>query len=308
MNAMFSFRHVTKRFGKTTALDDVTLDVPVNRIVGLIGKNGSGKSTMLRHIVGLQLPTLGDCLTLGTPTAALDEAELSRIGMVHQDDRFLNWMRVEQQLRYVASFYERWDLDLERRLVEMLELDRGARIHALSPGNVQKLAIILAVCHHPSLLLLDEPLSDLDPIAREAMLALLLERFRSEEMTIVISSHVLRDVERTVDTIVCLDRGRLVAHEALDALQDRFGEWIVESPDGALPASFAEPFVLEQQGDRRQARLIVRDPAVHRATFEQRHGVTVTARALNLERMFPLLVGLPALGSAAADAGVAAAS
>jgi ABC-2 type transport system ATP-binding protein len=292
MMSAFSFRNVTKRFGKTTALDGVTVDVPDGRIVGLIGKNGSGKSTMLRHVVGLQLPTSGECQTLGTATPALDAAELSRIGAVHQDDKFLTWMRVDQQLRYVASFYERWDTDLEQRLLRSLELDGRAKIRSLSPGNVQKLAIILAICHHPSLLLLDEPLSDLDPIARETMLSMLLERFRSGDMTIVISSHILRDIERIVDSVICLDRGRLVTHESLDTLQERFGEWIVASPDGRLPALFGEPFVIEQRGDVHQAQLVVRDPVLHIDRFRLQHtGVTVTHRPLNLERVFPLLIG-----------------
>jgi len=297
MTAAFAFRHVTKRFKKVVALDDVSLDVESNRIVGLIGKNGSGKSTLLRHVTGMQLPTSGECITLGTPTRALDASEISRIGVVHQDDRFLAWMRVEQQLAYVASFYESWDTALQDRLVLLLELDRRARIAKLSPGNVQKMAIIMAVCHHPALLLLDEPLSDLDPIAREAMLSMLLDRFRSESMTIVISSHVLRDIERIVDTVVCLDRGRLVANQPLDVLQEQYGEWLVTSPAGTLPREFMDPFVLEHRGDAFGARLLVRDPGVHRARFSDRYGVQVEARALNLERIFPLLVGEKSLGA-----------
>jgi ABC-type multidrug transport system ATPase subunit len=153
------------------------------------------------------------------------------------------------------------------------------------------MAIILAMCHHPALLLLDEPLSDLDPIAREAMLTLLLERFRSEPVTIVISSHILRDVERIVDSVICLDRGRLVSHEPLDALQERFADWVVTSSTGGLPIRFLEPFVLAQQGDGYQARLTVRDPGEHLDAFSARHGVEVSSQPLNLERIFPLLLG-----------------
>lgn len=286
----FELRNMTKRFGKTEALRDVSLALPADRITGLIGKNGSGKTTLLRHVIGLQLPTSGACFTLGTRTPDLGPAELSRIGVVQQDDRFLPWMRVEQQIRYVATFYERWDQTLEQQLVQLLELDQDARVGALSPGNAQKLAIVLAMCHHPALLLLDEPLSDLDPIAREAMLALLLERFRSEPMTIVISSHILRDIERIVDNVVCLHEGRLVAHEPLDALQERFAEWIVASPAGRLPIRFPEPFVLAQQGDGYQARLTVLDPARHLEAFRTRYTVEIRGQPLNLERAFPLLL------------------
>ena len=305
----FETRTLTKRFGRTTALREVTLGLPADRITGLIGKNGSGKTTLLRHVIGLQLPTSGECMTLGTRTPDLGPAELSRIGVVQQDDRFLPWMRVEQQIRYVSTFYEPWDTDLERQLVQLLELDLDARVGALSPGNVQKLAIVLAMCHHPALLLLDEPLSDLDPIARETMLTLLLERFRSEPMTIVISSHILRDVERIVDSVVCLHEGRLVAQESLDALQERFAEWIVVSPGGRLPIRFSESFVLAQQGDGYQARLTVRDPARHVEAFRARYGVEIRGQTLNLERAFPLLLDGHANGNGTApDESLAAAN
>jgi ABC-2 type transport system ATP-binding protein len=102
-------------------------------------------------------------------------------------------------------------------------LDVNAKIGTMSPGTLQKLALIVATCHHPALLLLDEPLSDLDPVARKSVLALLLDRFSSEDMTIVISSHMLHDIEPVVDRIICLDAGRIVADDTLDALKEQYG-------------------------------------------------------------------------------------
>ena len=200
-------------------------------------------------------------------------------------------MRTEQQIRFVASFYEHWDHDLERRLVEVLEIDLSARIATMSPGNVQKIAIVLALCHHPGLLLLDEPLSDLDPIARETMLTMLLDLFRDEGVTIVVSSHVLRDVERIVDSVICLEHGRVIVDEPLDALQERFAEWVVRSPEGRLPVRFNDAFVLSQQGDGYQMLLKVMDPTRHLETFRQRYRIEVESSPLNLERIFPMLVG-----------------
>lgn len=289
MNA-FELRDVTRRFGATVALHRVTLAVPRGSIVGLVGRNGSGKTTLLRHVTGLQLPTSGECVTLGRGTAELGPAELARIGVVHQDGPFIYWMRVEQHIRYVASFYPRWDRALERRLVRELELDVRARVATLSPGTAQKLAIVLAVCHHPDLLLLDEPLAALDPIARQAMLSFLLETFRERGPTLVISSHVLRDIEQVVDRVVCLDRGRVTADAPLDALQERYAEWIVTPRAGALPPSFAEPYVLAREGDGARARLVVRDPERHLAGFAAVHDVEIEHRALNLERLFPFLL------------------
>lgn len=290
MSGAVEFRGVTKRYGATLALDDVDLVVPRRSITGLVGRNGSGKTTLMRHVTGMVLPDAGECVTLGQAARELGREELSRIGVVHQEDTLLPWMRAGQLLRYVASFYERWDGDLERSLVERLEVDPEAKVGAMSPGNRQKLALVMATCHHPDLLLLDEPLSDLDPMARQALLSMLLDRFSSDDMAIVISSHMLRDIERVVDRIVCLDRGRVTADDALDDLKERYVEWIVTSPEGRLPASFEEAYVISATGDARRVRLVVDDRGAQAESFAARHGVTVEARPLNLEALFPILV------------------
>jgi ABC-2 type transport system ATP-binding protein len=219
----FELDHVSKRFGSTVALDDVTVAVSRHSIVGLIGRNGSGKTTLLHHVSGLVLPDSGACRTLGHPSGKLEREQLARMGVVQQHDRLLEWMRGRQLLEYVASFYTSWDRDLERRLVAELEIDVERRVGTLSPGSVQKLALVLATCHRPELLLLDEPLSDLDPVARQRVLTLLLDRFSSDDMTIVISSHMLHDIEPVIDRVLCLDAGRVVADSGLDELKEHYG-------------------------------------------------------------------------------------
>jgi ABC-2 type transport system ATP-binding protein len=290
VTTIFSLDHVTKRFGKQNALNDVTLAVPHPSIVGLVGKNGSGKTTLLRHVVGLALPTSGSCTTLGCSTPDLGPKEFSRIGVVHQQSKFLAWMRIEQMLHYVSTFYTRWDEELERQLIATLELDPKARVGTLSPGTVQKLALIVATCHRPELLLLDEPLSDLDPIARQDVLTMLLECFQRDEVTIVISSHMLHDLETIVDRIVCLDRGRLVAHAPLDELMERYAEWTVTSRDGQLPERWTESYVRSFEGDRFRASLVVEEPARHIDAFRAIYGGELDIRPLNLERIFKVLV------------------
>jgi ABC-2 type transport system ATP-binding protein len=300
MTNVLEMRSVTKRYGATVALDAVTTVVPRGSIVGLIGRNGSGKSTLLRHAVGLSVADEGDCLTLGVGSPDLGSAELARIGLVQQHATLLEWMRTTQLLGYVAKFYPRWDDALERYLVEALEIDRRAVVGTLSPGNRQRLALVMAVCHHPELLLLDEPLSDLDPLARGEVLGLLLDRFRGDDVTIVISSHMLRDIEPVVSRILCLERGRVTADAELDDLLERHAEWIVATPAGRLPERFEERYVLSATGDARRARLVVRDAgAAAAAEFTARYDATIERRALNLEQLFPLLVAGPAGAKAA---------
>jgi len=283
-------RGVTQRFGPHTALRDVSLELPAGRIVGLLGRNGAGKTTLLHVAAGLLLPTTGTCTTLGTPSEKLDTPELTRLGLVQQEGRCLEWMTVRQHLDFNASFYPRWDRDLEKRLVEALEVDPKRKIVQLSPGDRQKVGILLAVCHRPALLLLDEPMSALDPIVRKRLLDFLLELLRDDGCTVVISSHILNDVEKIVDWIVALDAGAIVEDSPFDALQESFAEWTLTSTNGSLPAAFAEPFVLSHQGDARQALLRVRTTETEAAArFAAAHQAELRARPLNLDEMFPLL-------------------
>ena len=288
MGFAFELERLTKKFGTLVALDDVTLSVAEHSIIGLIGRNGSGKTTLLHQVVGLQLPSSGGCRTLGHAADTLGAAQLSKIGVVWQESRFLDWMTVDRHLRYVASFYENWDIEREQRLLTELELEPKARVGTLSPGNAQKLGIILAVCHHPKLLLLDEPMSALDPISREQVLLFLLELLHEDEATTVISSHAMRDIESIVEWIVCLDRGQVSVDSSLDDLQERYNEWLVTSPR-PIAGEFDEAFVLSQRTNEHKAHLLVHNAGELVEWFESKHGVDVQSQPLNLERIFPLL-------------------
>lgn len=289
MNDLIVTKDLGKRFGDTQALSQVSLRIAAGSVTGLVGRNGSGKSTLLRTLVGLYLPSEGECRTLDTPVAELAAAQLARIGYLDQEGRYIDWMRVRDHLDYAASYYSTWDKQLEARLLRDLDLRESAKVGTLSPGNRQKLGILLAVCHRPELLLLDEPVSALDPIAREQIMEMLMALLAETTQTIVISSHILHDVERLVDGIVCLDEGRLVQQRGLDELQEHYAEWWVTARQGALPR-FTETYVLTQEVTGSQARLVVRDPARHLQEFMREHKVDVQARPLTLEQMFPLLL------------------
>lgn len=293
MEFVFEAYDLTKRFDQTVALNHVDLEIRRQSIVGLLGRNGSGKTTLMRHLMGLQLPTEGESITLGKASGRLDHDELIQIGFVPQEIRLLDWMTVSQLLVYVSCFYPKWDRDRQQRLLSELELEPSSVVGSLSTGNLQKLAIILAVCHHPRLLVLDEPVSALDPIVRGRLLEFLLELLQEDQATILVSSHVLRDVEKIVDWVVCLDQGRLVTNTCLDDLKERYAEWLITSRDGDLPESFPESFVLEEEISGREARLLVDQTGSPREAFVMTHHVEVTSRPLNLEDMFPLLVKDP---------------
>ena len=291
MNAPLICQNLTKSFGSHAALKSLSLELPAGRVAGLLGRNGAGKTTLIHVACGLLLPTSGACMTLGRVAGEMDTPELSRLGVVFQEGRFLDWMRVQQQLDFHATFYPKWDKARESRLLAELELDATRKIGDLSTGDRQKLGIILAVCHHPALLLLDEPVSSLDPIVRTRMLSFLIELIGEDECTVLISSHILSDVEKVVDWVVCLEQGELAVSAPLDELQESYSDWIVTSSSSTLPDRFAEPWVLSQEGNGRQARLCVRHPseAIERQ-FAVTYGAAIERRSLNLEQLFPLLI------------------
>jgi ABC-2 type transport system ATP-binding protein len=291
MNSLVTTTRLTKRYGKKLALHELSLDLGERQIVGLIGQNGSGKTTLLDLISGTALPSSGACQTLGCDGGRLDEAALAKIGVVFQENRFLGWMRVEQHLAYFGSFYPNWDRQRQAALLQELALDPQAKIGHLSGGDIQKLGIITAVCHHPKLLLLDEPLSSLDPLARESVLQFILRLVEEDGATIVVSSHTLSDIERLVTWVVCLNEGRLCANASLATLQERFAGWRVTAANGApLPGAFSETYVRAQVHHAGETRLVVENGGPHRAEFQARHHASVAVEPLKLEQIYPLLL------------------
>ena len=252
---VISARNLMKRFGSVQALNDLTLDIFPGRIVGLMGANGCGKSTLMRHIIGLYLPDKGTCATFGVEAAKLGPKEMARIGYVHQEGELLDWMSVAQLIRYVAAYYPSWNADLEKRYVAEFELIPKSRVGALSPGQRQKLAILLAIGFEPELLILDEPAAAMDPLARRQFLDLILEMIQAPNRTILISSHILTDIEKVIDHALIMDKGRMLRDCSFDDLREEFLKIRVTALQGELPAQLPFANVIEQTRNGSQALL-----------------------------------------------------
>lgn len=216
MTPSISVSHLTKLFrGGVAALDDVSLDVPPATVFGFLGPNGAGKTTALRVMAGLVRPTSGSVRIAGVPLES-GVAYRRHIGYLAQDPQFYGWMTGRETLRYVAGFYP-W-LARPRRLVDQLIDDAGLtdaanrRTTEYSAGMRQRLGIAQALVGEPSVLLLDEPVSALDPIGRREVLNL-LQDLRGTT-TVFYSTHILDDVERIADHVAILHRGRLLATAA----------------------------------------------------------------------------------------------
>jgi ABC-2 type transport system ATP-binding protein len=197
-----------KRYRRLWALADCTLSIPGGHVVGLVGPNGAGKSTLLNLAVGLLAPTAGTIEVLGRPPAA-GPAELGRVGYLAQDAPVYAGLSVADHLRLGARLNPGWDADLARRRVGRLDLHPRQKAGSLSGGQRAQLALTLAVAKRPELLVLDEPVASLDPLARREFLADLMEATAEQELSVVLSSHLVADLERVCDYVIVLAGSRV---------------------------------------------------------------------------------------------------
>lgn len=258
-NPIVRMTGVHKRFGKIQALDGVDLSIYPGSIIGLLGANGAGKSTLLRHIIGLYLPDRGQCTTFGCEAGKLGPTELGRIGYVHQEGELLDWMRAGQLIRYISTYYPTWNRQLEAQYIADYDISTDARVGSLSPGQRQKLAILLAIGFEPELLILDEPAAALDPVMRARFLDMLLQFIQDENRTIIISSHILSDIEKVVDHVVIMKAGRIVLDSDFDELRERFSRVRVSALSGELPSELPFANVLDSRRSNGEAILTVQN-------------------------------------------------
>jgi ABC-2 type transport system ATP-binding protein len=206
-----------KRYRKLWALTDCTLSIPAGYVVGLVGPNGAGKSTLLNLATGMLAPTRGTIEVLGGRPAA-GPAQLARVGCLTQDAPVYAGLSVADHLRLGAHLNPRWDAALARGRVEQLDLNPRQKAGTLSGGQRAQLALTLAVAKRPELLILDEPVASLDPLARREFLQNLMETVAEQRVSVVLSSHLISDLERVCDYVIVLVDSRVRVAGTVDEL------------------------------------------------------------------------------------------
>jgi ABC-2 type transport system ATP-binding protein len=250
-----------KQYRRTWALRDCTLAIPEGRVVGLVGPNGAGKTTLLRLAVGLLAPTCGTITVLGERPAA-GPGQLARVGFVAQDTPVYARMTVADHLRLGAWLNRGWDDELARQRIGQLGLDPRQRAGSLSGGQRAQLALTLALAKRPELLILDEPVASLDPLARREFLRFLMEAVAEHGVSVVLSSHLVADLERVCDYLIVLVASRVrVAGEVSVLLASHHRLSGPRRDTGTLPAGQE---VIEESHTDKQSTLLVRtDEPVH---------------------------------------------
>jgi ABC-2 type transport system ATP-binding protein len=217
MSAILTADGLGKRYRKRWALRECTFELPPRRVVGLVGPNGAGKSTLLHLAVGLLEPTAGQISVLGARPAQ-DPAQLGRVGFVAQQNPLYGSLTVADHLRLGAWLNPAWDAQAAQNRIAELGLDPKQRAGKLSGGQHAQLALTLALAKRPELLVLDEPVASLDPLARHEFLQRLMEAVAEDEMTVVLSSHLVADLERVCDYLVVLTDGQVQLAGEVDEL------------------------------------------------------------------------------------------
>jgi ABC-2 type transport system ATP-binding protein len=255
MTAVLETGGLGKRYGRRWALQECTLSVPEGKVVGLVGPNGAGKTTLLHLAVGLIAPTAGAITVLGGRPAS-DPAQLGRVGFVSQETPVYERLTVAAHLRMGALLNPSWDASMASSRIEQLGLDPRQRAGALSGGQRAQLALTLAVAKRPELLVLDEPVASLDPLARREFLQYLMEVVAEGQVSVVLSSHLLSDLERVCDYLVVLAASRVrLAGDVSELLVSHHRLSGPRRDPAALPAGQE---VIEESHTGRQSTLLVR--------------------------------------------------
>ena len=247
---------LVKAFDGREVLCRLDWEVPQGRVVGLLGRNGAGKTTLLRCLLGLSPVDAGSIEMLGEPMDEPRGERLHRIGYVPQSFDLFPWMKVGDFLAFTAAFYRRWDTALVERLLAEWQLDRKKKIAALSQGQRQMLAIVRALAPDPDLLVLDEPVASLDPIARRDFLATLLPLVRRPGKTVIFSTHITTDLERVDADIALLRGGRIALMRPLSELRAQLRGAVLTRAAGFTAAPALED-ALSARVREGQARYVI---------------------------------------------------
>ncbi len=288
-DAVIHVRNLHKSYGRSATkpvLNGVDLTVSRGMVLGLVGTNGEGKSTLIKCLLGLLRITSGEIRVFGEDPWNLSAASKAQIGYVPQEPALLPWMTVRQQLAYAAAFFPTWDAAFAAELVERWRLPANERIGPLSLGQKQKVSIVLALAHRPKLLILDEPVASLDPVARRQFLESLMQAAESDENTILFSTHITSDLERIASHLAMLKDGQIVLCDELDHLKDRVKRLRI-SAVADLPRSFAIGGALRTEVHGRNA--LVAMASVDAGLVEElrtRWNADVSVEDLNLEEIF----------------------
>ncbi|MDD6638723.1 MAG: ABC transporter ATP-binding protein [Lachnospiraceae bacterium] len=285
---MIQVNHVIKSFGDFRALDGVNMNVPKGAIYGLVGPNGAGKSTIIRHLTGVYRPDGGEIFVDGLPVYENREAK-AKIAYIPDDLFYFLQADALEMMRYYKGIYAAFDEKMFYRMQEFFpSIDIRRNIRRLSKGMQKQVAFWLAICCKPELLVLDEPLDGLDPVMRRQIWGILMSEVAERQMTVLVSSHNLRELEDVCNYVGIMNKGKVMIERSLSELQGNICKIQVACPSG-MPKLPREYEVLHMSNTGRVYTIIVKGnpkSAAGAITTGTEHAAIVDILPLTLEEIF----------------------
>jgi ABC-2 type transport system ATP-binding protein len=278
------------RYGKHEVLGGVDLNIPKGSIFGFLGRNGAGKTTTIKTLLGLLTPTAGSCRVLGIDVPKQPLEVRKRVGYMAEDQQMYGWMTVEEIINWVGSFYPKWDSTFIAHLREVLQLDPKQKVKNLSKGQNSKLALLLALGHHPELVILDDPTLGLDPIARKEFLRYVISLLQNEGITVFFSSHLLYEIEPVADYIAILDKGKIIKADKTIDLRDSVRRLIIETTNTCDWRQIEGLLDMTANGDTRRIAITVENCTPDKKVKIQTMGKLIREVPLNLDEIFEAYV------------------
>lgn len=224
MSEILRCENITKRYGNVVALNDVSLTLESGKIVGLLGPNGSGKTTLIKLINGLLTPTAGAITVNGNEIGVETKKQVAYL----PDNSYLNsWMTVKQIVEYFCDFYEDFRPELAYEMLQRLGISPEHKLKTLSKGNKEKVCLILVMSRNARLYVLDEPIAGVDPAARDYVISTIINNF-NPEATVLISTHLISDIEQVLDDVVFIRNGTVVLHQSVDSIREEYSKSVDE--------------------------------------------------------------------------------
>ncbi|MGB7324361.1 MAG: ABC transporter ATP-binding protein [Rubripirellula sp.] len=275
---------LSRSFRGKVALDNVSLVVPSGTVFGLVGLNGAGKTTLIRHLIGSLAAKEGRVRVLGEDPVTDPEGVLKRVGYLTEEDSLPKWIRVGELIDFTRAIYPTWDQAYATKLCDLFSLSRSTKLSALSKGGRARAGLLVAIAHRPQLLILDEPSSGLDPIARRDILEAIIRTVNDDGRTVLFSSHLLEEVDRVCDHIALMHDGQIIETTTSNLLSSEYIEIVCRLENTAsTPPSISGVFGWQASGAEWSA--VAKLDQFDRDAFVSAHELIET-RPLSLERWF----------------------
>ena len=282
-SALIHTERLTRCYNKLKAVNEVSLNIPRGRIYGFLGMNGAGKSTFISMLMGILPPTSGTITMFGETVSAVKPCMRRKIGFVAQEQYFYPWMKVRALGRFVSSFYPNWCEAEFCRLLELLQIPTNRKIHQLSGGNKTKLALAIALAINPEILILDEPTTGLDPVARREFMESIVAQARNHNRTTFFSSHLVHEVEQCADIIGIIHNGKLCFEGMQEVLKEKTRELVVPSNTELKIPKTAQVWLDESSNSER--RIVIHDTTLDFNDYFNKLK-PINIRRLSLEDIF----------------------